>query len=123
MRVYGNLVIGKPLVLFLLRNSYCIIGTMNYVIGKPSVLCLLRNSYFIIGTALLITSRRHSPKAFVHAHSLLRNIRPQGLRNTYSTPPPSLPPHASLQLECALVACCRGDEWLRNCLPRFRCLR
>ena len=43
-----NFVIGKPKVLFLLRNGNC-------VIGKPEVLFLpiaigIRNSYFIIGT-------------------------------------------------------------------------
>ena len=33
-----------------IRNSYFIIGTLNYVIGNPSDLFLLRNAYFIIST-------------------------------------------------------------------------
>ena len=54
-----NFVIGKPKVLFLLRNGNC-------VIGKPEVLFLpiaigIRNSYFIIGTKLL-ECRRPSSK-------------------------------------------------------------
>ncbi len=49
-RFYAYYVIGNPSDLFLLRNSYFIIGTFNCVIGNPSDLFLLRNSYFIIGT-------------------------------------------------------------------------
>ena len=64
-----NCVIGKPKVLFLLRNSYFIIGNFNCVIGNPSDLFLLRNSYFIIGTVLLEnqskTCAKHSQQAFV----------------------------------------------------------
>jgi hypothetical protein len=42
-----NYVIGKPSVLFLLRN-------VNDVIGKPSVLFLLRNSQLIYNEVPII---------------------------------------------------------------------